>query len=137
MPGLPSFAEGQTAADLMLRRPKTLPGDASVRMVREQLANASVQLVLLADGPTFRAAIASIPEDAHPDEAAVTYAEPVPDTIDPHEPAKDAFARAVDSRHRRVIVLDDEQHLLGLICLNKNRTGVCSAASAERRSEEG
>jgi CBS domain-containing protein len=115
----------------MLRRPKTLPGDASVQVVREQLANPSVQMVLLADGPTFRAAIASIPDEALPDEAALLYAEPSPETIDPDEPAEDAFARAVDSQHRRVIVLDDEERLLGLICLNKKRTGVCSAKQTE------
>jgi hypothetical protein len=115
----------------MLRRPKTLPGDASVQAVREQLADPSVQLVLLADGSTFRAAVASIPDEAQPEEEALAYAELSPETIDPDQPAEDAFTQAVNSQHRRVIVLDDEERLLGLICLNKNRTGICSAKQTE------
>jgi CBS domain-containing protein len=114
-----------TAADLMLRKPKTLAGDASVAEVREQLANPKVQLVLLADGRAFRGAVAALPTDAAPTERAVTYAERDPETIPPDASEEEAFARAAASPGRRVVVLDDDHNLLGLLCLNARRTGFC------------
>lgn len=120
-------AGAQVASDLMLDRPKTLPGDATVAEVREQLANAKVQMILLADGRTFRGAVTTIPATAADSEAALAYAEPDPDVISPDAPAATAFERAIASPHRRVIVLDDEANLLGLLCLNAGRTGFCQS----------
>jgi CBS domain-containing protein len=116
-----------TVADLMLREPKTLAGDASVAQVREQLANPKVQLVLLADGRVFKGAVTSLPAEAAPTESALSYAERDPETIPPDASDEEAFARATASPNRRVIVLDDERNLLGLLCLNQSRTGFCRA----------
>ena len=115
-----------TAADVMLREPKTLAGDASVAEVRELLANPKVQLVLLADGPAFRGAITRLPEDAPPTDPALDYADESLETIEPDASSEEAFARASASPTRRVIVLDDDRNLLGLLCLNAARTGFCS-----------
>jgi CBS domain-containing protein len=112
--------------DLMLREPKTLAGDASVAEVREQLANPKVQLVLLADGRAFRGAVTALPEDAAPTEPALGYADASPETIPADASDDEAFARASASPYRRVIVLDDDRNLLGLLCLNQARTGFCS-----------
>jgi CBS domain-containing protein len=114
-----------SAADLMLREPKTLAGDATVAQVREQLANPKVQLVLLADGRAFKGAVTALPTEATPTERALTYAEQDPETIPPDASEEEAFARAVASPNRRVIVLDDDRNLLGLLCLKQNRTGFC------------
>jgi CBS domain-containing protein len=114
-----------SAADLMLRNPKTLAGDASVAEVRDQLANPKVQMVLLADGQVFRGAITELPADAVPTDAALDYADAEPETITPDGSADDAFERASASPHRRVIVLDGDDRLLGLLCLNAARTGFC------------
>jgi CBS domain-containing protein len=116
-----------TAADLMLREPKTLAGDASVAEVREQLANPKVQLVLLADRRVFRGAVTALPAEAPPTEPALAYAEQDPETIPPDASDDEAFARAAASPHRRVIVLDDDRTLLGLLCLNQSGTGFCRA----------
>lgn len=118
-----------TAADLMLREPKTLPGDASVEAVRGVLANPKVQLVLLADGDAFVGAVTEIPDDAHADAPARDYADHEPDTIAPTASADDAFARASANPNRRVIVLDDDRHLLGLLCLNQSRTKFCQTSA--------
>ena len=117
-----------SVADLMLRAPKTLTGDASVGEVREQLANPKVQLVLLADGRVFKGAVTALPEDAAPAEPALAYAEQDPETIPLDASDDEAFARASASPNRRVIVLDDDRNLLGLLCLNQSRTGFCSDA---------
>jgi CBS domain-containing protein len=113
------------AADLMVVDPKTLGADASVAEVRDQLANPKVQLVLLTDGRAFRGAITRLPAEAAPDDPALAYADPEAETISPRASADEAFERAAASPNRRVIVLDDDQNLVGLLCLNPSRTGFC------------
>jgi CBS-domain-containing membrane protein len=117
------------AADLMLRDPKTLAADASVAEVREQLANPRVQLVILADGRTFKGSVTHVPVDAPPDDFALHYADAEAEIISPHASADDAFERAAASPTRRVVVLDDDRTLLGLLCLNASRTGFCGTPS--------
>ncbi len=117
------------AADLMLREPKTLTADASVAEVREQLANPRVQMVLLADGLAFKGAVTHIPADAAPDDRALDHDDTEPEVISPHASADEAFERAAASPNRRVIVLDDDRNLLGLLCLNRDRSGFCGSLS--------
>jgi CBS domain-containing protein len=121
-------AGAHVAADLMLRSPKTLTPDASVADVREQLANPKVQMVILAEGRAFRGAVTAIPDEASPTEFALTYIDANPETIPPRASAQEAFERAAASPNRRVIVLDDDNTLLGLLCLNSSRTGFCQTA---------
>jgi CBS domain-containing protein len=115
------------AADLMLPNPKKLPGDASVAEVRRQLADPKVQMVLIADGDAFRGAITALPDDAAPADRAVDYVDAEPETIPPDASADEAFERASASPNRRVIVLDGDDKLLGLLCLNASRTSFCRA----------
>jgi CBS domain-containing protein len=122
---IPDLA-GLTAADLMLRSPKTLPGSATVQEVREVLANPRVQLVLLADGTVFRGALTTVPAGARDDEHAVGYATAA-ETIRPEAPGAVAFERANASAHRRLVVLGEDDELLGLVCLNSTRTGFCKS----------
>jgi hypothetical protein len=126
-----AIAGADTAADLMLRDPKTLPGDATVAEVGQILANPRVQLVLLADDGAFRGAITSLPDDAAPEAPAIAFADPAPETISPHEPAAVAFMRANASPNRRVVVLGPAGELLGLLCLNARRTGFCQTSARE------
>ncbi len=109
----------------MLRNPKTLPVDAPVSEVRAMLENPSVQMVLLADGSMFAGAITDIPHEAAPEQRALDFAEPEPDTIGPDEPAATALVRAAASPHRRIVVLGDDATLLGLLCLNESGTRFC------------
>ena len=125
----PTVFGGQVAADLMLREPKTLPGDATVAEVRAVLSNPKVQMVLLAGGTTFRGAITQIPDDALATAQAIDYADPHAETISPAESGESAFLRASASPHRRVIVVGDDGELLGLLCLNERRTGFCQTPS--------
>ena len=117
------------AADLMLREPKTLTADASVAEVREQLANPRVQMVLLADGRVFKGAVTELPADAEPDARALDHADTDPEVISPHASADEAFERAAASPNRRVVVLDDDRNLLGLLCLNRDRSGFCGSSA--------
>lgn len=117
------------ASDLMLREPKRLTADASVAEVRDQLANPRVQMVLLADGRAFRGAVTQIPADAASDDRALDHADTEPEVISPHASADEAFERAAASPTRRVIVLDDDRNLLGLLCLNRDRSGFCGSSA--------
>jgi hypothetical protein len=117
-----------TVADVMLRRPKTLPSAATVGEVRAVLGNPSVQMVLLADGPRFRGAITAIPDDAPDEQDALRFADQRPESLRAGEPAQTAFDVTAKNPHRRVIVLGDEDELVGLVCLNEARTNFCGGA---------
>lgn len=119
--------EPEVAADLMLRNPKTLAADATVAEVRELLANPRVQMVLLADGVAFKGAVTAIPVDAEPTDVALAYADVSAATISPNAPAAEAFDRTAGSPTRRVIVLDEDRNLLGLLCLDPSLTRFCGA----------
>ncbi len=112
---------------MMLREPKTMTAEASVAEVREQLANPKVQMVLLADGGMFKGAVTHVPADASGRDRALAYIDAEPEVISPHASADEAFERASTSPNRRVIVLDEDDKLLGLLCLNADRTGFCQA----------
>ena len=117
--------EGLTVADVMLRHPKTLPAGASVGDVREQLERPSVQMVLLADSDTFRGAIAELPDDAVDDEPALRFADASPTSLRPGDDATTAFTVTAANPHRRVVVLDEGNALVGLVCLDETRTRFC------------
>jgi CBS domain-containing protein len=121
----PRFDTSQVAADLMLRAPKTLPGDASVGEVRAQLANPRVQMVLLAEHGKLVGVFTALPAAAGENEPARNYADANPETISPSAPAQSAFRQAAASPHRRVVVVDDDGGLLGLLCLDASRTRFC------------
>jgi CBS domain-containing protein len=113
----------------MLAEPKTLPGDATVADARQALANQSVELILLADGKTFVGAIAEIPDGAPSGSPARDFADPNPATIAPTESGEVAFEVTARSPHRRVVVVDAEGTLLGLVCVDRARTRFCGLAS--------
>jgi CBS domain-containing protein len=121
---------GQLVSDVMLRSPKTLPADATVEQVRALLGNTSVQMVLLADGETFCGAITELPDDTPAESAAVTFADPDPESIAPSESAHVAFEVTARNPHRRVVVLDEQRTLVGLVCLDETRTRFCGGVSS-------
>jgi len=120
-----------TVADVMLATPKTLSTQTTVAEARSQLANSHVQMLLLTDGALYRGAVTSIPDDADPSALALRYIDPDAETIAPTDPAEAAYERSSHSPYRRVIVLDSEGVLRGLVCLNPSRTGFCSGRAGD------
>jgi len=118
---------GQVVADVMLGNPKTLDADARVSEVRPLLARPSVQIVLLVEGPRLAGVITDLPPDAADEDPALDFAEARPDTIGPDESASTALDRTAAAPHRRLVVVDDRQHLLGLLCLDESRTRFCGS----------
>jgi CBS domain-containing protein len=112
-------------ADVMLRSPKTLAAYAPIAEVRRLLENPSVQMVLLVHGERLAGVITEVPDDAPDGAQAVDYAELEPETIGPAESASIAFKRTSASPNRRLVVVDAQGSLVGLLCLNVNRTRFC------------
>jgi len=120
----------RTVADLMLSEPKTLPAGASVDDARRMLASGRTRMLLLVDGPAFRGAVTSIPEDAAEDDAALTFVDAAAETLSPDTPTPDALGRLRASPHGRIVVLGDGDRLLGLLCLNRDGTGLCTPSGS-------
>lgn len=100
------------------------------------LENPSVQMVLLTDGQRFAGSISELPEDADPDAPAVGYADTDPQTISPDADADTAFARTAAAPSRRLVVLDQDRTLVGLLCLNQAHTGFCGAGKAATTADD-
>ncbi len=117
-----------TVGDVMMARPKTLPGDVLVADVRRAFELPSVRTVLLADDGAFRGAIVrdDLPAGAPEDEPAARYADTAPVTATPAMPIPDAIKLLEGQSEPRLIVLDEDGATLrGLLCLSRNSDEFC------------
>jgi CBS domain-containing protein len=117
-----------TVGEVMIRQPKTLPGDALVADVRRLFERPSVRTALLADGDRFAGVIERdrLPADAPDDARASDYIEADPLTVPPALPMPEAV-KLLDGRSepRLVVVDEDGATLRGLLCVNATATGFC------------
>jgi predicted transcriptional regulator len=127
-------AAGRRVRDVMVRRPKTMPADATVAELREHFTNPRVQTALLADGGRFAGAIApsELPDDAPPTDPARSYARVDVPTMGPDATMADALA-LMDSRgdHRLVVLDGDGATLVGLLCLDRTGASFCTYVPAQ------
>src|SRR5258708_37301846 len=118
----------------MLKTPKALPASSSVKAVQELFANPKVRMALLVEeGGAFRGALTrgDLQDTASPDEPAVRYAQ-AGAPISPHASADEVFEPMTPSQtRRRVVLADDGETLIGLLCLNARATGFCSTSSPQ------
>ncbi|HYF74341.1 MAG TPA: CBS domain-containing protein, partial [Nocardioides sp.] len=124
---IPAGIVGRTVAEVMVERPKTLAGAATVAEARAELLDEHVHLVLLVQDGTLvgtldRADLAAAPADA----PASAYAVLAGRTVAPGVPAGDAWVLLRATDRRRLAVVDDDGVLLGLLCLKRRLTGFCS-----------
>jgi CBS domain-containing protein len=121
-------AARKTVGDVMIRKPKTLPGDALVRDVRFAFERPKTRTVLLADGERFVGAIerGGLPGDAPDDAPARDYVESEPLTAVGATPMSDAIGLLERRDEQRLVVLDEDGITLrGLLCGNRTATGFC------------
>jgi len=128
-------AAGRLVRDVMVRRPKTLPVDATVGELRAQFENPRVQTALLADEGRFAGAIApdELPVGADADEPARTYAHIDVPTLPPDATMAEAIALLEERGDFRLVVLDgdgDAATLAGLLCLDRRGTTFCTFTPA-------
>jgi predicted transcriptional regulator len=129
-------AAGLLVRDVMVRRPKTLPAQATVAELRAHFDNPRVRTALLADGGRFAGAIApeELPADAAGADPARAHARTDQPTVGPDATMEDAMALLARWGDNRLLVLEpDGETIAGLLCLDKPGTGFCT----DRRPEEG
>jgi CBS domain-containing protein len=119
-----------TVADVMVRRPKTLPADVTVAEARTALEYEKVKILLLVAGERFEATISAIPREAGPDEAAVQYADEAPPLITEDASVADALEILDRRPNGRLVVLDEGRTLLGLVCLTSDGQEFCGIPTA-------
>ncbi len=124
-------ALGRLVRDVMVRRPKTLPADATVGDLREQFANPRVRTALLAAGRRFAGAIApdELPDSAGAAEPARDYARVDVPTLGPDATMAEAVALLEERGDFRLVVVDGEGEgatLAGLLCLDRRGTTFCT-----------
>jgi CBS domain-containing protein len=114
-----------TVSDVMVRRPKTLPADVTVAQARTALEYEKVKILLLVDGERFEATISAIPAEATSDEPAVRYADEAPPVVGESTSVGDALEILERRPNGRLVVLDEERSLLGLVCLTSDGQEFC------------
>lgn len=128
----------RVAAELAIRHPKTLAADVTIGVVRAQLADDHVHIALLTDGgrlvgTLLRTDLPAFLEDAAP---ALPHARLDGRVVTPERSAARVHAELVQHRLRRVAVVGADGTLLGLICLNRRRSGFCSDEDVAARAAE-
>jgi CBS domain-containing protein len=117
-----------TVGEVMIAKPKTMPGDALVADVRRAFEHPSVRTVLLADDGIFRGAIERdrLPDSARDEESAIAYTDAEPVTATPDTPIPEAVKLLEDQTEPRLIVLDEDGVTLrGLLCFNRGSSEFC------------
>jgi CBS domain-containing protein len=105
---------------VMLRRPKTLPTNATVGEVRRLFANDSIRAALLVEGPRFVSMVvrSDLPDGVADAEPALAYGSRDAPRVAPGMLVRDALALLEGATENRLVVLgDDGETLQGLVCL--------------------
>lgn len=122
-----SETAGLNATEIMHRRFSTLDASVTVGEVRAYFAEStSRRLALLAEGERFAGAISdtTIPDTADEAEPAVGFAVRGP-TVTPDAPADRARDLALESPSKRLAVVDDAGHLVGIVAIDSTQTRFC------------
>lgn len=124
-------------AEVMVTQPKALTVDATVGAVRGMLEDDHVHLVLLVDGVVLRGTVSreDVPGWASADDRAMSWARLEGRTIEPQVPSEPLRLDMVRTRRRRLAVVDDQNTLLGLLCLKRLGHGFCSDDDVASRAE--
>jgi predicted transcriptional regulator len=122
------IAAAQLVRDVMVRRPKTLPVDSTVADLRAHFENPRVRTALLADDGRFAGAIApeELPPEAPGHAPARDHARADLPAVGPEATMGEALELLDRRGDNRLIVLgDDGETLVGLLCLDRTGTGFC------------
>ncbi|MEP7177473.1 MAG: CBS domain-containing protein [Pseudonocardiales bacterium] len=122
----------------MIRRPKTCTGTATVGEVRQLFTDDHVHVALLVDHGRLLTVIAraDIPSSAPDDAAARSLGRLAERVILDTESLEGAHHQMLASGQRRLVVIDRDGCLLGLLCLKRSRTGFCTDQDIQDRAVE-
>ena len=122
------IAASQRVAEVMIKRPKTLAAGATVSDARLVFENPRVQVCPVVEddgrlvGELTRDLIPESADDAAP---ARGYAGDHPPTISPHASMGQAMERLEQLGSERLVVIDEDGRLTGLLCLNRRHGRFC------------
>jgi len=124
---------GRTAADVMHPTLSTIPSTATLAEVEAYFAaSTSRRLAAVADAGQYIGAISAeafAAADHGPELTARELVHPYP-TVGPDAPAAEARDIALGSDERRVPVVDAAGALVGMVAVDKTRTGFCGSDDA-------
>jgi CBS domain-containing protein len=121
-------AAARTVADVMISHPKSLAADATVADARALFANPRVQVcpVIGQDGRLAGALRReALPESAAGHEPALGYVGSTPATIAPDARMTTALETLAALDSERLMVVDGEGRLTGMLCLNRRNGHFC------------
>jgi hypothetical protein len=130
---------GPTVADAMLRQPRTHLVSSTVADLRLLFADDHLHAALIvADGLLITVVDRA---DVHPALAPNTPAASLGTlagrTTGPTAPLEQTRQQLITTGRRRVAVIDDEQRLLGLLCLKRSQDSFCTDDDVQARVAEG
>lgn len=135
--GATDVSVGGSVGDVMIRHPKVLAPDATVREVRAVLRDDHVHMVLLvSDGLLHGTLVREDLMAAPGGDRALELSRLVGRTVGPDAPAELVRQRLVGGGLRRLAVVDRQGRLLGLLCLKRRQTGFCGDADVAARAAE-
>lgn len=127
-----------TVAEAMLVDPTLAGVDITVREMRAFLADGHVHCGLIVDGGRLAAVVVRADLEGAPGEAlAMRYGTCEARTVLASNRAEEVRARMVAGGIRRLAVVDEDQRLLGLLCLKSTGRGFCSPADVAARAADG
>jgi len=128
--------DGAVVGDVMLRHPKTLPANASLEQARAVLDDDHVHMVLLTDdtGVLVGTVVRTDLPPAGTSGPAQAWSRLAGRVVSADQPVERTFRIPGRRAARRLAVVDRDGTLVGLLCLNRRRTGFCSEADVAARS---
>jgi CBS domain-containing protein len=119
----------------MIRFPKTCPPTTTVDEARAMLLDDHVHALLVVENGQLLAVVERADLTFAPDDARARYAgRLVGRTVGPHADLASTWQRMRSERQRRLAVVDDADHLLGLLCLKRSGQGFCTDAGVLERA---
>jgi CBS domain-containing protein len=127
--------DGLDVADVVVRLPKTMGPRATVAEARAAFDHDHVHMLLLTERGRLLGTLlrTDLPAPGADDGRALAVATLEGRTVSPRLAAEDERQLLVTTGQRRLAVVDDSGHLLGLLCLKHRLSGFCSDADVAAR----
>jgi CBS domain-containing protein len=125
-------------AEVMVTHPKTLGPDSTADQARASFSDhVHMALIVASDGRLVTTIEpADIPCETPGSTPARGFGTLVGRTIHPRSALNSVTAALRGSGRRRLAVVDDQNRLLGLLCLKRSGDGYCSDEGVRARAEE-
>ncbi|SCX38896.1 CBS domain-containing protein [Klenkia marina] len=136
-------SSARTAGEAMVLLPKTCPPSTTAAQARALFADDHVHALLVVDGARLLAVVEredllgrTTPDALTPDVPAHELGRLYGRTVPPGAPTDVLVTRLRAEGRRRLAVVDEGGHLLGLLCFKRSGRGFCSDADIAARSRE-